>query len=82
MCGRSARGRFAAALRERIGDRSQAAVARELGIDQASMSRYLRGLRPSPANARRIAARYPELEGLVAEFLLWEPRLPEPGCVA
>lgn len=76
MCGRSARGRFAAALRERIGDRSQAEAAREMGVDQTSLSRYLRGLRPSPANARRIALRYPELEDVLRELLLWESRLP------
>ena len=83
MCGQSARGRFVAALRHRVGERSQAEAAREMGVDQTSLSRYLRGLRPSPANARRIALRYPELEDVLREFLLWESRLPsEPGCVA
>ena len=67
-----ARERFVARLRERAAGRSQAAVARELGIDQASMSRYLRGKRPSVNNARRIALRYPELADVLTDWLLWD----------
>lgn len=64
--------RFTTALRARRNGRTQAEMARHLGLDEASMSRYLRGRRPSRDNARRIAAVYPELADVLTLLLLWE----------
>lgn len=64
--------RFTEALRARLHGRTQAEFARHLGIDEASMSRYLRGRRPSRDNARRIAAVYPELADVLTSLLLWD----------
>ena len=69
----SARIEFAAVLRSRMDGRTQGELAADLGIDQASVSRYLRGThKPSPATARRMVERCPELVDVLQGLLLWD----------
>lgn len=64
--------RFVELLKARCDGLSQAEVARSLGIDQATMSRYLRGARPSGPVAGRIKRAWPETSDVLTALVFEE----------